>query len=86
MNSMSTESLILYIDDNQTRRNNLSSRLRMQGMNVELTGSGFQALHLLERTEYSLILISDHCSDMPPIEIISLIRETKAQKSFPSST
>lgn len=80
---------ILLVDQNPTRRNNLSSRLRMMGYTIEIASSGFQAIHLLEDTQtnqynkkrYRLILILGDSEDMPGREILLLMREIIKEKA-----
>ena len=83
------KNLLLLVDENPTRRNNLSSRLRMLGYGIEICSSGFQAIHLLEETllnkesnkNYRLILVLDDSEDMSGREIMLLMRELVKDKA-----
>lgn len=75
---------ILMVDENQTFRNNLASRLRIQGFNVEFANGGFHLLYLLERQrDFSLIILHEDMLDMPAEEIIGMIRINKNKAELP---
>lgn len=83
---MKKENIVLIIDQNANRKNNLSSRLRMMGYSTELCSSGFQAVHLLEQSEkskktYSIVLIIGESEDMPGREILLLARQINDSKT-----
>lgn len=74
---------ILLIDNDLKNRNNLSSRLRMQGYQIEAATGGFHALHLLEKKNYELILIYRDMEDMPGLEIASMTRSIDGYSDSP---
>lgn len=84
---MKKDNIILIVDQNLNRKNNLSSRLRMIGYQTELISSGFQVLNKLEETkdkglkDYRLVLIIGDSEDMPGREILLLSREVRKDKS-----
>ncbi|MCR9205735.1 MAG: response regulator [Halobacteriovoraceae bacterium] len=84
---MKKENVILIVDQNLNRKNNLSTRLRMLGYHTELISSGFQVLSKLEETKennlkvYRLVLIIGDSEDMPGREIILLSREVRKDKA-----
>lgn len=83
---MKKENIVLIIDQNPTRRNNLSSRLRMMGYSTELSSSGFHSISLLEEAQkqkkfYRLILIVGEAEDMPGREILLLMRAINTSKT-----
>lgn len=84
---MKKENVILIVDQNATRKNNLSSRLRMIGYSTELISSGFQTLSLLEKsrdkkiTNYRMVIIIGDSEDMPGREVLLLAREISKDKS-----
>jgi len=84
---MIKDNVILVIDQNLNRRNNLSARFRMQGYAVEFVSSGLQALNYLEENVenkskgYKLVLIMEDSEDMPGREIMLLMREIIPKKS-----
>ncbi|HLE11285.1 MAG: hypothetical protein A2504_03355 [Bdellovibrionales bacterium RIFOXYD12_FULL_39_22] len=68
------ESKVLLIDENTQERNNIASRLRMQGISVDSMSSGFQAINQIEHTQYDLIIVMRTLQDMIESEIITLIK------------
>ena len=83
---MKKENIVLIIDQNPNRRNNLSSRLRMMGYSTELSSSGFHSISLLEEAQkqkkfYRLILIVGEAEDMPGREILLLMRAINTSKT-----
>ena len=80
------KSVVLIIDENTTRKNNLSSKLRHVGYATELSSSGFHAIHLIEKGAksdsklYKLVLIVGDSSDMPGREILLLMRNLVESK------
>ena len=86
---MKKENIVLIIDQNHTRRNNMSSRLRVMGYATEMSASGFQSIALLETSQklkksYRLILIVGDAEDMPGREILLLMRTiNESKKSLP---
>lgn len=83
---MKKENIVLIIDQNANRRNNLSSRLRMMGYSTELSSSGFHSIALLEEAQkqkkfYRIILIMEDAEDMPGREILLLMRTINTSKT-----
>lgn len=75
---------ILIADENVIFRNNLASRLRLQGFTVEFVSSGFHLLHTLEQMkEYGLVIIDEDMLDMSAQEMISLVRLNKKKSELP---
>lgn len=74
---------ILLADENITYRNNLASKLRIQGYNVELTEGGFHLLHIMENHVCNLVILHDNMRDMSAEEIITLIRTNKTKTELP---
>lgn len=83
---MDKDNVVLIVDMNQTRRNNLSSRLRILGYQTELMSSGCQAIHRIEKMKeqnsmhFCLILLIGDSEDMPAREILLLSREIRKDK------
>ena len=73
---------ILLVDQDQKSRNNLSSRLRSQGFEIENATSGFHAVHLVEKTEYHLVLVIDDMDDMSGSEMVGLMRSIKERENL----
>ncbi len=74
---------IILIENDITKRRDISSRLRSNGFSVEAALSGFHSLALLENNEFNLMLISSPMSDMNALEIISLARTSLTPESLP---
>lgn len=75
---------ILIVDEGQSFRNTLASKLRMQGYSVEFASGGFHLLHILEKNrDCNLILFHEDMLDMPAEEMISLIRIHKNKTELP---
>lgn len=79
---------ILIADDNITRRNNMSSRLRLQGYETELSTGGFHAIHLLEQAKkngfcYRVFMIVQDMFDMAGKEILFLARDIETREKMP---
>lgn len=65
---------ILIVDKKPSRRDTLASRFRLQGIKVELSPSGFQALSMIEKDSYDTVIILGNQQDMSAYELISLMR------------
>lgn len=75
---------ILIADGNISYRNNLASKLRIDGYTVEFANGGFHLLHTLEiERDYDLVIIHENMADMSAAEIILLIRTTKTKNELP---
>lgn len=74
---------ILIASENQTFRNNLAGKLRIDGFSVEFANSGFHLLHVIEKEIFHLILLNENMYDMSAFEITSLIRSTKSKQELP---
>ncbi len=72
------------VDGNITYRNNLASKLRIDGYAVEFANGGFHLLHTLEvEKNFNLIIVHENMSDMSAMEMILLIRTTKEKNELP---
>ncbi|RPJ73587.1 MAG: response regulator, partial [Alphaproteobacteria bacterium] len=75
---------IIIVDGNITYRNNLASKLRIDGYAVEFASGGFHLLHTLEiEKDFDLVIIHENMADMSAAEMISLIRTTKSKDELP---
>ena len=85
MSIIKTESFkILLASENLTFRNNLGSKLRVEGFDAEIVDGGFHLLHLIERNrDYQMIIINEDMKDMSGHEIIQLIRVIKNKTELP---
>ena len=75
---------IVIVDENVTFRNNLATRLRMQGFHVEFATGGFHLLNTLEKHwDFNLIILHENMQDMPAEEMISLVRIHRNKAELP---
>ena len=74
---------ILLIDRDSRRRNNTSSRLRVQDVETELATGGFHAIHLIENNQYDVVIVVEDMEDMSGEEIMGLIRTQFDGKKLP---
>lgn len=75
---------ILLIDGVETRKKQISSRLRMQSFDVELAEGGFHAIHMAEKKTFNLVIIQgDDLEDMPAEEVTGLVRSIHSRDQLP---
>ena len=76
---------ILVVEDSATMRSLLASTLSDLGTAVEVTeaASGFEALRLLPRDAFDLILTDINMPDINGLELISFVRRNAAYRSIP---
>ncbi len=61
---------MLVVDDEHTLRESCGNLLRSEGFEVEVCGRGDEALDLLERREYDLLLLDLYMSQVPGMELL----------------
>ncbi len=61
---------VLVIDDERTLRESCRSFLGSEGYNVEVCGKGDEALELLTRRPYDIVLIDQYMSDVPGAKLL----------------
>jgi response regulator RpfG family c-di-GMP phosphodiesterase len=66
---------ILIVDDEETIRLALRKFLRSRGYEVEIAGSGDQALQLLDKSSFSLMLCDVRMPGMTGVQIVPLARQ-----------
>ncbi|MEO7822553.1 MAG: HD domain-containing phosphohydrolase [Gemmatimonadaceae bacterium] len=66
---------ILIVDDEETIRLALRKFLRSRGYEVDIAGSGDQALQILEREEFSLMLCDVRMPGMTGVQVVPLAME-----------
>ena len=64
-------------------RNDIASRLRSNGFEVECAMGGFHALSLIEAHPYDVLILIGDMEDMPALEIITLARNVKTKEELP---
>lgn len=66
---------ILIVDDEETIRLALRKFLRSRGYEVEIAGSGDQAMEILEKQSFSLMLCDVRMPGMTGVQVVPLARE-----------
>ena len=76
---------ILIVEDSATMRSLLASALTDLGTPVEITeaASGFEALRLLPREPFDLILTDINMPDINGLELVRFIRDSETHKRTP---
>jgi two-component system chemotaxis response regulator CheY len=76
---------ILIVEDSATMRSLLASALTDLGTSVEITeaASGFEALRLLPREPFDLILTDINMPDINGLELLSFVKGNSAYRSIP---
>jgi two-component system chemotaxis response regulator CheY len=76
---------ILIVEDSATMRSLLASALTDLGTSVEITeaASGFEALRLLPREPFDLILTDINMPDINGLELLSFVKGNVAYRSIP---
>ena len=66
---------LLIVDDEQRYADMLAKRLRLRGCHCEVCYNGQQALDLVTRKNFFLILLDLHLPDIYGIEVLTRIKE-----------
>jgi diguanylate cyclase (GGDEF)-like protein/PAS domain S-box-containing protein len=74
---------ILIVDDEDTNLDLFSRRLRRNGFTVEIAVSGFQALELIERTHFDLVLLDQMMPGMSGSEVLTTLRKRHSFLGLP---
>ena len=76
---------ILIVEDSPTMRAMLVSALEELGSPVKITEaeSGFEALRLLPRQSYDLILTDINMPDINGLELVAFVKKNDAYRSIP---
>jgi two-component system chemotaxis response regulator CheY len=76
---------ILIVEDSATMRSLLASALTDLGTSVEITeaASGFEALRLLPREPFDLILTDINMPDINGLELLSFVKGNSAYRDIP---
>jgi two-component system, chemotaxis family, chemotaxis protein CheY len=76
---------ILIVEDSATMRSLLASALTDLGTSVEITeaASGFEALRLLPREPFDLILTDINMPDINGLELLSFVKGNSAYRGIP---
>ena len=68
---------ILIIDDERTLRESCATVLRAEGYNVTVCGRGQEALDLIKRRPFDIVLIDLYMSQVPGMELLRALVETR---------
>jgi diguanylate cyclase (GGDEF)-like protein/PAS domain S-box-containing protein len=74
---------LLVVDDNEANRDVLSRRLRQRGYAVAMAASGAEAIALVERSAFDLILLDVEMPGMSGLEVLGRLRETHTRTQLP---
>jgi two-component system chemotaxis response regulator CheY len=76
---------ILIVEDSPTMRAMLVSALEALGGTVKITeaDSGFEALRVLPRQSYDLILTDINMPDINGLELVAFVKQNEAYRSIP---
>jgi diguanylate cyclase (GGDEF)-like protein/PAS domain S-box-containing protein len=80
---MTRPGALLVVDDNENNRDVLSRRLRQKGYLVAVAADGAEALALIERDSYDLILLDVEMPGMSGLEVLTRLRVTRSQTQLP---
>jgi CheY-like chemotaxis protein len=75
--------LILVVDDNEMNRDILSRYLKRQGHDVKAASSGAEALSLMKRQRYDLVLLDVMMDDLDGYEIIRRMKADEQLRDIP---
>jgi adenylate cyclase len=75
--------LILVVDDNEGNRDVLSRRLLRDGCEVMLAESGRQALRMLRRFNFDLVLLDIMMPEMDGYEVLTALKEDSQLRRLP---
>ncbi len=74
---------LLVVDDNEQNRDVLARRLRKQGHDVQTAESGIEALSLLVREDYDVVLLDIMMPDMDGYEVLTRLKEDRRMQRIP---
>ena len=66
--------LVLIVDDDEAVRTTLFKVIRSNGLNAEMASSGEQALQLIDKTHFDLILLDVNMHGMDGFELVQKLR------------
>ena len=74
---------LLVVDDNESNRDALSRRLQRRGFQITVAATGAEALSLLERNHFDLILLDVMMPGLNGLEVLQIIRQTHPATTLP---
>jgi DNA-binding NtrC family response regulator len=66
----------LVVDDDRTLREGCASVLRSEGMNVEVTSRGEEAIQMIARTRFDIMLVDVYLEPVSGIDVLKAVRAT----------
>jgi diguanylate cyclase (GGDEF)-like protein/PAS domain S-box-containing protein len=74
---------LLIVDDNEPNRDVLSRRLRQRGYAVSVAADGAEALALIERSAFDLVLLDVEMPGMSGLDVLSRLRIDRSRTQLP---
>ena len=75
---------ILIVEDSETMRSLLASSLEeLEAVKITEAASGFEALRVLPREEFDLVLTDINMPDINGLELVSFVRRDERYRSIP---
>ncbi|MEO8362649.1 MAG: response regulator, partial [Vicinamibacteria bacterium] len=74
---------LLVVDDNEMNRDMLSRRLKTKGYMVDVAEDGQQALDMLAKEPFDLILLDVMMPGISGIDVLRAVRQTKSRADLP---
>ena len=76
---------VLVVEDSATMRSLIASTLEQMGVPLKIAeaSSGFEALRLLPRESYDLIVTDINMPDINGLELVSFVKTSAAYRSIP---
>jgi two-component system chemotaxis response regulator CheY len=74
---------VLLVEDSATMRAFVSAALEADGFAVTTTASGFEALKILPRSRFDLIITDLNMPDITGLELIRFVRESPVHGKVP---
>ena len=66
----------LIVDDDRTLREGCASVLRAEGMNVEVTGRGEEAIQMITRSRFDIMLVDVYLEPVSGIDVLKAVMAT----------
>jgi CheY-like chemotaxis protein len=77
------EKVVLVVDDSATVRKFVAASLNMKGFRVVTAADGVEALELMPKEKFDLIITDLNMPDMDGYEFIRTVRETPEYRDIP---
>ena len=75
--------IVLVVDDNEVNRDVLSRRLTRYGYSAESAATGREALRMIRKKEYDLVLLDIMMPEMNGYQVLERIKEDPLTRSLP---